>query len=189
MRALSGSRTARTSRSPFTTPDRCHINWAPESGQVEVSGVAIDAEDNSIWLTDWVQGRYVYRYDLADGSYAGRVHLRAPPQWQQGIAFFNGYLYLTADDGDAEDGEVDNLWRMPAGVRDSAAYVSHEYAFEDFRRVGEIEGLTFDTKAGEMIVHANRGKRIVLGMPRGLYPGYDREIHELYVYRILPPRR
>jgi hypothetical protein len=36
-----------------------------------------------------------------------------------------------------------------------------------------------------MIVLANRGKRIVLGMPKGLYPGYEREIHELYVYRIV----
>ena len=35
-----------------------------------------------------------------------------------------------------------------------------------------------------MLVLANRGKRIVLGMPKGLYPGYDREIHEVYVFRI-----
>ncbi len=35
-----------------------------------------------------------------------------------------------------------------------------------------------------MLVLANRGKRIILGMPTGLYPGYDREIHEIYVYRI-----
>jgi hypothetical protein len=31
---------------------------------------------------------------------------------------------------------------------------------------------------------SNRGKRIVLGMPKGLYPGYEKEIHEVYVYRI-----
>ncbi len=40
------------------------IPWEPASGQVEVSGVAIDASDNSIWLSDWVNGRYLYRYDL-----------------------------------------------------------------------------------------------------------------------------
>ena len=56
------------------------------------------------------------------------------------------------------------------------------------RRAGEIEGIAFDTEAGEMIVLANRGKRIILGMPKGLYPGYDREIHELYVYSMNPPR-
>ncbi len=33
-----------------------------------------------------------------------------------------------------------------------------------------------------MIVLANRGERIILGMPSGLYPGYSSEIHELYIY-------
>jgi hypothetical protein len=164
---------------------RRSIPWEPASGQVEVSGVAIDAADNSIWLSDWVNGRYLYRYELDSGAYAARLHLRAPPQWQQGVAYHAGFLYLTADDGDAEDQEVDNLWRVPAGVRDSAAYVTHAHAFHEFRQVGEIEGITFDDAAGEMIVLANRGKRIVLGMPKGLYPGYDREIHELYVYKIV----
>ena len=28
----------------------------------------------------------------------------------------------------------------------------------------------------------NRGARIVLGMPRGFYPGYDGEVHEVYVF-------
>lgn len=160
------------------------IPWEPESGQVEVSGVAIDPRHNSIWLTDWVNGRYLYRYDLKTGAYSTRLHLRAPPQWQQGVAVLDGYLYITADDGDAENSEIDNLWRVPAETSDTAAYVTHEHAFRQFRRVGEIEGITFDETAGEMIVLANRGKRIVLGMPKGLYPGYDREIHELYVYKI-----
>jgi hypothetical protein len=160
------------------------IPWEPESGQVEVSGVAIDPRNNSIWLTDWVNGRYLYRYDLKTGAYSTRLHLRAPPQWQQGVAVLDGYLYITADDGDAENSEIDNLWRVPAETRDTAAYVTHEHAFRQFRQVGEIEGITFDETAGEMIVLANRGKRIVLGTPKGLYPGYDREIHELYVYKI-----
>ena len=52
----------------------------------------------------------------------------------------------------------------------------------DFRRTGEIEGLTYDPGKKELTVLANRGARIILGMPRGFYEGYDREIHELYVY-------
>jgi len=116
------------------------IPWEPESGQVEVSGVAIDPRNNSIWLTDWVNGRYLYRYDLKTGAYATRLHLRAPPQWQQGVALLDGYLYITADDGDAKDSEIDNLWRVPAETRDTAAYVTHEHAFRQFRQVGEIEG-------------------------------------------------
>jgi hypothetical protein len=42
--------------------------------------------------------------------------------------------------------------------------------------------VTFDVAAGELVVLSNRGARIVLGMPSGFYPGYDREIHEIYVF-------
>ena len=160
------------------------IPWEPESGQVEVSAITVDAKRDAIWMTDWVNGRYLYRYELSSGKYAGKLHLRPPPQWQQGIAIYGDYLFITADDGDAEDDETDNLWRVPADIGATAAYVTHEHEFSEFKRAGEIEGLDFDEKAGEMVVLSNRGKRIVLGMPKGLYPGYDREIHELYIYRI-----
>ena len=166
---------------------RRSIPWQPDSGQVEVSALTVDAPNGLVWMTDWVNGNHVYRYDLASGSYAGKLHLRPVPQWQQGIAAYNGFLFITADDGDAELGEVDNLWRVEADPDATAGYVSHELAFDSFRDVGEIEGIAFDRGAGEMLVLANRGKRIVLGMPKGLYPGYDREIHELYVYRIRQP--
>jgi len=159
------------------------IPWEPDSGQVEVSAVTVDEVNGRIWMTDWVNGRYVYYYDLASGNYEGKLHLRPVPQWQQGIAALNGSLYITADDGDAELGEVDNLWKVAPQENSSAAYVNHELAFDSFRDVGEIEGIDFDPATGEMLVLANRGKRIVLGMPKGLYPGYDREIHEIYVYR------
>jgi hypothetical protein len=160
------------------------VDWSPDSGQVEVSALAVDAESGSVWMTDWVNGAYVYRYDLATDSYAGKLHLRPVPQWQQGIAAFEGSLYITADDGDAESDEADNLWRVPAETDATAAFVTHEKVFTEFRRAGEIEGIDFDRAAGEMLVLANRGKRIVLGMPKGLYPGYEREIHEVYVYRL-----
>jgi hypothetical protein len=160
------------------------VDWDHDSGQVEVSALAVDAETGSVWMTDWVNGTYVYRYDMATNAYMGKLHLRPVPEWQQGIAAFGGSLYITADDGDAELGEVDNLWRVSAPTAASDAYVTHEKAFTELRRAGEIEGIDFDREAGEMLVLSNRGKRIVLGMPTGLYPGYDREIHEVYVYRV-----
>lgn len=160
------------------------ILWQPDSGQVEVSALTVDAPNGLVWMTDWVNGSYVYRYDLASGAYRGKLHLRPVPQWQQGIAAYNGSLFISADDGDAEHGEVDNLWKVHAEAQTTAAYVSHELAFDSFRDVGEVEGIAFDSSAGEMLVLANRGKRIILGMPKGLYPGYDREIHEVYVYKI-----
>ena len=161
------------------------VSWDPGSGQVEVSALTVDAANGLVWMTDWVNGSYIYRYDLTDDSYVGKLHLRPVPQWQQGVAEFEGFLYITADDGDAEDDEVDNLWVVAADRDAGSAYVAHAKAFTEFRQTGEIEGLDFDRGSGEMLVLANRGKRIVLGMPTGLYPGYEREIHEIYVYRIL----
>jgi hypothetical protein len=163
---------------------RRSIDWDPDSGQVEVSGVAVDPDRSAIWLTDWTNGRYLYRYDLETGSYSGKVHVRPVPQWQQGIAYFDGQLFVTADDGDADEDEVDNLWRVSAEADGTASFIVHEKSFGEFRRAGEIEGLDFDVDARELVVLSNRGKRIVLGMPAGLYPGYDREIHEVYVYSL-----
>lgn len=162
---------------------RRSIDWNPESGQVEVSAVAVDPDNGLVWLTDWVNGRYVYSYDLSTGEYSGRLHLRPVPQWQQGIAYRNGRLFITADDGDADFDEADNLWRVAAEIEATAAFVEHEFEFTDLRRAGEIEGVSFDPVTGELLVLSNRGARIVLGMPSGFYPGYDREIHEIYVYR------
>jgi len=161
-----------------------------------VSAVAVDALFGLLWMTDWVEGRYVYAYDLKTGKYVGRMRLRPVPDAQQGIAARKGLLFITADDGDA-DGDAngipqhDNLWSVEiSGFTYEGrfyalpAIVNHEKRFKEFRRRGEIEGLDFDPRTGELVVLNNRGKRIVRGMPKGLYPGYDREIHELYVYRI-----
>ncbi len=158
------------------------IGWERESGQVEVSAVAVDAETESIWMTDWVDGRFVYRYDLDNGGYVGKIRLRPVPQRQQGITAHDGVLLITADDGDADSGEADNLWRVVPESGATAASVEHVHSFKEFRRTGEIEGVTVDRDAAELIVLSNRGSRIILGMPTGYYPGYDREIHELYIY-------
>ena len=45
---------------------------------------------------------------------------------------------------------------------------------------GEIEGITFTDS--QMLISYNRGARIVLGMPKGFYEGYDQEIHEVFDY-------
>ena len=77
-----------------------------ESGQTEVSGIAVDPDSGSIWLCSWADGesgRYLYRYDLESGAYLGKHHLQPAPQWIQGIAYYKGSIYITADDGTAED--------------------------------------------------------------------------------------
>mmetsp|Transcript_54415 Transcript_54415/g.115590 ORF Transcript_54415/g.115590 Transcript_54415/m.115590 type:complete len:405 (-) Transcript_54415:83-1297(-) len=163
--------------------------WDPNSGQVEVSALTVDTNNDLVWMTDWVSSNYIYSYDVESGAYTGKLHLRATPTWTQGIAFYQGDLYITADDGNADRREHDNLWRVPKDtLLNNATYIRHELEFtvpDHFTDFGEIEGLDFNKDNGEMIVLSNRGKRIVLGTPMGLYPGYDKEIHELFVFRIV----
>lgn len=158
------------------------IDWEPASGQVEVCGLAVDRDGTTVWMADWVDGRYLYGYDRTTGEYVGKVHLRPVPQWQQGIFMVDGRMLLSADDGDADLDEPDNLYI--ADLRDGRTYAAVLPFREmgDFRRAGEIEGLAIDPVTDELLVLANRGSRIALGMVRGFYPGYDRELHELYIY-------
>lgn len=162
------------------------IRWEPSSGQVEVCGVAVDVEHDRIWMADWVQGTHLYCYSLSSGEYEGRVALRPAPALQQGIVYHNGEIVISCDDGDADKMESDNLYVCSPYLSGSTLPESVEVrpyrAMSDFRRVGEIEGLTFDPSDGSLAVLANRGSRIVLGMPKGFYSGYDREIHEIYIY-------
>ncbi len=161
--------------------------FKPDSGQKECSGIAVDDDHNIVWMCSWVgeeSGRYLYKYDLKSGKYLGKIHLQAPPQWIQGIAYYNGDLYLTADDGEADNKESDHLYRVKPDEKKTDASVVLERTFDDVKFQGEIEGLTFDEDAEEFLLLYNRGARIILGMPKGFYPGYDKEISEVFNYKI-----
>lgn len=166
--------------------------FEPKSGQLECSGIAVDSENEIVWMCSWVgegSGRYIYKYNLKDGKYLGKVHLQMPPQWLQGIACYNGELYMTADDGEADNNEPDHLYRTKLAKDDTAATVVLERTFDDVKRQGEIEGLTFDKKNRQMLLLYNRGARIILGMPKGFYPGYKEEISEVYTFDIKSNKR
>ena len=157
------------------------------SGQLECSGIAVNADEGVVVMCSWVgeeSGRYLYKYNLKDGKYLGKVHMQAPPQWLQGIAYYDGYYYMTADDGTADDGEEDHMYSTKFGKKDSSCIVTLERSFDDVKRQGEIEGLSFDKKQKEFLLLYNRGARIVLGMPKGFYKGYNREISEVFVYKL-----
>ncbi len=163
------------------------IPWNPASGQVEVCGLAVDAEHGRVWMADWVQGTHLYCYNLITGKYEGKVALEPTPKLQQGILYHDGCIIISCDDGDAEKDEADNLYVCDIYARGGAEFpdtVSPRIyrKMTDFKKAGEIEGLTMDPVTGELIVLSNRGARIILGMPKGFYPGYDHEVHELYVY-------
>lgn len=197
------------------------LPWTPESGQVEVSGLAVDRDRNMVWMSDWVDSRYVYCYDLATGRYHTKMQCQPTPYWCQGIFIADGMMLLSADDGEAAYRIPDNIYvidlsevpftgltegeepvrttpfsimtdsvgqplmrrgKIAAGAMKGKVNLLRE--MNDFRREGEIEGIAIDPSNGELLVVNNRGTSIVLGMSRGPLTdeGYDREIHELYIY-------
>ena len=161
--------------------------FEPESGQLECAGIAVDPDSGTVWMCSWVgeeSGRYLYKYDLETGAYLGKVHMQMPPQWLQGVAYYNGCLYMTADDGTADDDEPDHLYRTKIEDGATSCTVTLERTFDDVIRNGEIEGLTFDKDNNQLLMLYNRGARIVLGMPKGFYEGYDREISEVFLYKM-----
>ncbi len=159
------------------------IPFNAESGQVEVSGLTVDKARGEVWMSDWVQGRWLYRYDLATQKYLGKVHLRPDPQWQQGIFFCDGKMLISSDDGDADLDETDNIYIADVSDHnETSTYVKLFREMKDFKRAGEIEGLCIDPENDDLLVLTNRGSRIILGMVKGFYPGYDKEISEVYIY-------
>lgn len=159
------------------------IPWNADSGQVEVSGITVDRDRNMVWMSDWTKGKYIYRYDLAKKKYDGKIHLRPDPQYVQGVFYIDGKILISADDGDADFDETDNIYVVDVkDLKQTAAYVALFREMKDFLRAGEIEGLAIDPTNSDLLVLSNRGTRIDRGMPVGFYPGYDKELHELYIY-------
>ena len=158
------------------------IPFDEKSGQIEVCAITVDPVRKVAWMADWCNGRYLYQYDLTTGTYIGKLHLQPVPQYQQGVYYYDGNLLITADDGDAEYWEPDHLYRVNGDPSATCALVELEKTFNEFTRAGEIEGLCVDPKTGEFLVLFNRGTRVVEGMPVGFYTGYEKEIHEVYVY-------
>ena len=161
--------------------------FEPESGQLECSGIAVHPYTRSVWMCSWAgeeSSRYLYEYDLETGAYLRKVHMQMPPQWIQGMAYHDDCFYLTADDGTADDDEPDHLYRTKIESGAANCTVTLERTFDDVTRQGEIEGLTFDEENGRLLVLYNRGARIILGMPKGFYEGYDREISEVFTYQM-----
>jgi hypothetical protein len=139
-------------------------------------------------MVSWVgeeSGRHIYGYSLTTERYLRKIHLQPVPQWIQGCHYWKGQLFVTADDGTADDDEPDNLYRVDVTDR-TYAHVVREKVFTEVKRQGEIEAGGVDVKTGEFLVLFNRGSRIVLGMVKGFYPGYDREISEVYRFKMTP---
>ena len=159
-----------------------------DTGQLECSGIAVDADSRTVYMTSWIDdssSEYLYMYDLDTGEFKGKLKMDPIPQWLQGIAYYDGSLYITSDDGNADDDEPDHMYRIDVSKDNKTGEVILEKTFDDVTKQGEIEGLTFDEDRGQLLLLYNRGARIVAGMPTGFYEGYSEEIHEVFVYNIV----
>lgn len=129
------------------------LPWSPESGQVEVSGIAVDRDKDMVWMSDWVDSRYVYCYDLKTGKYHTKMQCAPTPYWCQGITIADGKMIFAADDGEAAYNIPDNLYICEIGdvpytglvegeetVRDTPFSVSLDKDGKPMMRKGLIAG-------------------------------------------------
>lgn len=159
-----------------------------DTGQLECSGIAVDADSRTVYMTSWINDKsseYLYMYDLDTEEFKGKLKMNPIPKWLQGIAYYDGSLYITSDDGDADDSEPDHMYRIDVSEDNKTGKVILEKTFDDVTKQGEIEGLTFNEDRGQLLLLYNRGAKIVAGMPTGFYEGYSEEIHEVFVYDIV----
>lgn len=162
-----------------------------DTGQLECSGIAVDSDSRTVYMTSWIDdesSEYLYMYDLDTGDYKGKVKMQPSPKWLQGVACYDGSLYITSDDGNADENAPDHMYRVDLSKSRDTGKVSLEKTFDDVKKQGEIEGLSFDKDRGQFLLLYNRGAKIVAGMPVGFYDGYSEEIHEVYVYDIVDER-
>ena len=156
-----------------------------EAGQMECSGIAVDPESRTVYLSSWaddVSGSFLYMYDLDTGDYKGKLPMDPAPRSIQGVAYHDGQLYVTCDDGEADDDEPDNLYRLDIAKDFSSAKAVKERSFTDVIEQGEAEGLCFDENTNQFLVLYNRGAVIVNGRIAGFREGYTEEVHEVFVY-------
>ena len=162
--------------------------FRPDTGQLECSGIAVDPDTRTVYMTSWIDdtsSEYLYMYDLDTGDFKGTLKMDPAPKWLQGVACHDGKLYVTSDDGDADEDAPDHMYRIDVSEDGTTGNVTMVKTFDDVTRQGEIEGLTFDEDNGQLLLLYNRGARIIAGMPRGFYEGYSEEIHEVFVYDII----
>ncbi len=156
-----------------------------ESGQTECSGIAIDPDSRTVYLSSWADdasGSFLYMYDLDTGDYKGKLQMEPALRSIQGVAYHDGKLYVTCDDGEAGNEEPDHLYRLDINKDQTLATAVLERAFTDVMEQGEIEGLSFDEEHGQLLVLYNRGAIIADGRIAGFREGYTEEVREVFVY-------
>ncbi|AGB82533.1 hypothetical protein D781_2264 [Serratia sp. FGI94] len=157
------------------------------SGQKEISAITVDNDNQSFWTTAWgddESSHYVYQYAISDGRFIQRIKLSPTLSFIQGISYDKGNLFITTDDGQADKKEPDSLYRVniKQALNQTGDNAVLQHKFTEFTDSGEIEGV--NVLNDELLVLNNRGMHIEKGMPIRPYPGYKKEISEVYIYDI-----
>ena len=127
----------------------------PESGQTELSGLVVDPEGGIIWLCSWTtgdSGDYLYRYRLSDFTYLGKTSMDLSPASIQGIAFHEGSIFISADDGSHEKGFPDHIYRADFSDDFTSYKVYQEKTLDEAKYKIEAEGISFDDENGRLLV-------------------------------------
>ncbi|QHA89455.1 YncE family protein [Serratia rhizosphaerae] len=157
------------------------------SAQNEISAVSVDKDSKTFWASSWGDDEssgYVYQYSMDDGHFIQRLKLLPKLKFIQGIDYVDGNLFITTDDGLADKKESDSLYKVniKQALSQSGENSELQYKFTDFADFGEIEGV--NVLNGELLVLNNRGMQIEKGIPKNPYPGYKKEISEIYIYDV-----
>lgn len=155
-----------------------------ESEQEECAGICVNEDEGLLLSCEWGEGEsanYLYKYDLSTGAFLGSIYMENAPSQIQGIAYYDGSYYISADDGDADNDQEDHIYKLTFST-DGTASLHAEKGIAEVAKQGEIEGLSFDESRKQLLVLYNYGQRIVNGVKYDFYDGYGEEQHKIYLY-------
>ena len=155
-----------------------------ESGQTECAGICVNEEENTLISCEWgydESAKYLYKYDLSTGAFLESIYMENAPSQIQGVAYYDGSYYISADDGDADSDQEDHIYKLFLS-EDGTAALHAEKGIAEVTKQGEIEGLSFDESRKQLLVLYNYGQRIVNGVKYDFYDGYGEEEHKIYLY-------
>ena len=75
--------------------------FSEETGQMECCGIAVDPDSKTVYMASWIDDEsstFLYMYDLESGDFKGKLAMDPAPSWIQGVAYYDGDLYVTYDD-------------------------------------------------------------------------------------------
>lgn len=155
--------------------------------KIDSFGITVDKEKNNIWILmcrDDSEDKNLFRYNLDTWEYKEKYYLKYLPQNIKGIAYDDGYIYISSDDGNYDEGKADHLYVCKVELNKKLFDVTLEKSFDSQKFQGEIGGLSIDRLNKKIIVCYNRKLPKRLKQLEFDNNSYKRVQFEAYTYRI-----